>query len=177
MKQVNSDQKIYETNLNQTQNHYDMAMGLPSQVAPLNRLSEQEEEDDDADYDDDIEEGCEDDVMDNVSKNTTSTTSFTCYSSLGNSKLKNAYPCAADATATHSDTLRRRNVGVSVNGATKTKATKSKCVQFMPSTKLNDDPSYPTARLPAKFNKHSKPLKKIVFNGTFPIDDPYSSRF
>lgn len=180
-KQVISDQKTYEPN--QLQNHYEMATGLPpSQNAPLNRLSEQEEDDDDGDYDEDVEEGCGDDVMENVSKNTTSS-SFTCYSGSGNSKLKNAYPCASDVTSTYSDSLRKRNNATSVTGS-KIKATKSKSVQFVPSTKLNDDNNddddddllYPTTRSSAAF-KNTRSLRKIVFNGTFPIDDPYSSRF
>lgn len=131
-------------------------------MSPLNRLSEQEEDDDECDYDDDIEEGCEDDVMDNVSKNTTSI--YTCYSGLGDSKLR-AFSCATDDSTTCSQSLRKRNIVKSAS----TKTTKSKCVQFVTS-------SHSTKHSPA-LNVHSKPLKKIVFNGTFPIDDPYSSRF
>lgn len=169
-----------------------MSTGLQSQITSLNRLSEQEEEDDDVDgdYDDDIEEGCEDDVMDNVSKNTASP-SFACYSGMGNSKLKNAYPYrATDAPSpAHCDSLRKRNVATSITDPnTKAKTTKSKCVQFMPSAKFNDDNDdddddddhssrHSAARLSAQLNVRSKPMKKIVFNGTFPIDDPYSSRF
>lgn len=130
-------------------------------------MSEQEEDDDDGEYDDDIEEGCEDDVVDNVSKNTTSTT-YTCYSGgLGDSKLR-AYSCATDDAATCTNSLRKRNI---VKSASTKTTTKSKSVQFVTST--HSPKKYTSAEL----NVHSKPLKKIVFNGTFPIDDPYSSRF
>lgn len=118
---------------------------------PETALQSKTSEDDECDYDDDIEEGCEDDVLDNVSKNSTPT-SFSCYpsTSLSDSKLR------TDDSATHCNPLRKRNTVKS----TKTKATKSKCVQFVTTNEL-----------------YSKPLKKIVFNGTFPIDVPYSSRF
>lgn len=81
--------------------------------------------------------------------------------------------------------------------------TKVKSVQFMPSPKYenydqddvdedddedgNDDDNDNSSddddrrNRPRHFitrsNHRSNPLKKIVFNGTFPIDDPYSSRF
>lgn len=171
--QTNNDQKLFE--FNQPQSHFDMPTGLQSQITPLNRLSEQEEEDDDGDYDDDIEEGCEDDVMENVSKNPTSS-NFTCYSGRADSKL-NAYSSATDTTITRTDSLRRRNV------ATNAKNAKSKCVQFMPShnvndvNDVNDNSLRPNIYSSSEMNMHSRPLKKIVFNGTFPIDDPYSSRF
>lgn len=150
-----------------------MSTRLQSQIAPLHRLSEQEEEDDDGDYDDDdVEEGCEDDVIDNVSKKTTSST-FTCYSGPVDSKF-DAYSCATDAKITQNASLRRRNVTASAG----VKATRTKCVQFMPTPKLNDlSPTHSTTHSMEELNIHSKPLKKIVFNGTFPIDDPYSSRF
>lgn len=158
---------------------YEMpTMGLRSQMAhTLNRLSEQEEEDDDGDYDDDIEEGFEDDVLDNVSKNTTTTSSsFTCYSGPGDSKF-NAYKCATDTTTTTtqvSDSLRKRTNAASV----KVKSTKSKSVQFRASPEQRAGSPYSTNYVPAELNVHrTKPLKKIIFNGTFPIDDPYSSRF
>lgn len=159
MYEVKSSQSISETT----------SMELQPQLPVLNRLSEQEEydeddDDDEGDYDDNIEEGCVDHVMDNVSKNTTSTT-FACYpsSSLGDSKLK-AYSCDTDDSATYSNPLRKRNTAKSTN----TKSTKPKCVHFMTSS------SHSSAEMN---DVHSKPLKKIVFNGTFPIDVPYSSRF
>lgn len=149
-----------------------MPTSLHSHIAPLNRLSEQEEEEDDGDDDDDdVEDGCENDVMDNVSKNSTSS-NIPCYSGLGDSKL-NAYSCAADVKTTHSHSLRKRNNTASAS----TKSARSKCVQFVPSTKSSDQSSHSTMHSPAELNVHSKPLKKIIFNGTFPIDDPYSSRF
>lgn len=132
----------------------------------------QEEEDEDADYDDDIEEGCEEDVLDNVSKNAASST-FTCYSGPGDSKHR-AYSCATDATTIPSDSLRRRHNAASSKMKT---TTKTKCVQFMPTPNLIDDSSHSTIYSPAELNAYSEPLKKIIFNGTFPIDDPYSSRF
>lgn len=152
-----------------------MPPSLQSQITPLNRLSEQEEEDDDGDgdYDDDVEEGCEDDVVDNVSKHATSST-FSCNSAPGDSKV-NSYSFANDRTTIPTDSLRKR-----INAASsKTKTTKSKCVQFMPSPKrtIYESSSHSTIYSTAELNAPSKPLKKIIFNGTFPIDDPYSSRF
>lgn len=68
-----------------------------------------------------------------------------------------------------SDTLRKRFTTKNIE----TKTTKSKCVQFMPLPEFNDDDeSHHTP-----IHSLTKPLKKIIFNGTFPIDDPYSSRF
>lgn len=169
--QANNERNVYESK--QTQSHFDITTGLQSHHAPLNRLSEQEDEDDDGDYDDDdnVEEGYDDDLLDNVSKNTTSST-YTCYSGRGDSKI-NAYSCATDASSIHSDLLRKRNVA-SVASA----KIKSKCVQFMPSPKRNVHSSHSTrTNSPAELNVHSKPLKKIIFNGTFEIDEPYSSRF
>lgn len=135
-------------------------------------MSEQEEDDDDGDYDDDVEEGCEDDVMDNVSKNATSP-SFSCNSAPGDSKV-HSYSFANDTTSIRSNSLRKR-----INAASsKSKTTKSKCVQFMPSPKRTSyESSQSTIYSTAQLNAPSKPLKKIIFNGTFPIDDPYSSRF
>lgn len=147
---------------------------MQSQIAPLNRLSEQEEEDDDGDYDDDdVEEGCDDDVIDNVSKKTVTST-FARYSGPVSSKF-DAYVGGSDAKTTLSDSLRKRNV-TSSGGIKTIKTTRTKCVQFMPASTLNDHPSH-SARSTDELNVHSQPLKKIIFNGTFPIDDPYSSRF
>lgn len=167
---MSSERKeLYESN--QFQSHYDISTGLQSQMAPTNRLCEQEEEEEDAEYDDDIEEGCEDDLSDNVSKNTTSST-FTCNSGLGDSKLK-AYSCANVASTIYGDSLRKRNIATSANNQT----CKSKCVQFMPQHSINENSSHSTVHSSAELKVHSKHLKKIIFNGTFPIDDPYSSRF
>lgn len=153
----------------------------PQMLPTLNRLSEQEEDEDDGDGDgdgdyDDIEEGCEDDVLDNVSKNTATTSSEFKYH-CGPGVLKfNAKSCLTDTITPHaSATLRKRN---NATGA-KVEANKSKSVQFRQLPELNDDaPSRSTIYPSAELNEHhSKPLKKIIFNGTFPIDDPYSSRF
>lgn len=138
----------------------------------MNRLSEQEEDDDDdGDYDD-IEEGCEDELLDNVSKNTATTSSeYKCHTGPGDSKF-NAYSCTTDTITPHmSHSLRKR---CTASASAKVKTNKSKCVQFIRLPKRSDDDSPP----PSESNEHhSKPLKKIIFNGTFPIDDPYSSRF
>lgn len=168
---MSSERKeLYESN--QPQSHYGISTGQQPQMAPTNRLSEQEEEEEeDADYDDDIEEGCEEDLSDNVSKNTTSST-FTCYSGLGDSKLK-AYSCASVASTIYGDSLRKRNIATSANNQT----CKSKCVQFMPPHNMNENSSHSTVHSSAESKVYSKHLKKIIFNGTFPIDDPYSSRF
>lgn len=134
----------------------------------LNRLSEQEEDDEDGDYDD-IEEGCEDELLDNVSKHTATTSSeYKCHTGPGDSKF-NAFSCTADTITPHiSHSLRKRCTAASA----KVKTNKSKCVKFMQLPKQSDDSP------PAESNDlRYKPLKKIVFNGTFPIDDPYSSRF
>lgn len=166
---------MYETI--QTPRYFDNPTSLQSHSTPLNRLSEQEEEDDDGDYDDDdVEGGCEEDVMDNVSKKLISTSSnFACYSGLGQlgDSKHNAYSCATDVKTNYGSSLRKRNNTASAN----TKSTKSKCVHFMPTTKSNYKSPHRTLSSSAELNAHSKPLKKIVFNGTFPIDDPYSSRF
>lgn len=137
-------------------------------MSTLNRLSEQEEDDDDGDYDD-IEEGCEDDLLDNVSKNKVSTSSdLKCHTGPGDSTF-NVYSCTTDTITPHmSHSLRKRTNATSA----KVKPNKTKCVQFIKLPKRNDDSP------PSESNEHnSKPLKKIIFNGTFPIDDPYSSRF
>lgn len=144
----------------------------PHSLPTLNRLSEQEEDDDDdGDYDD-IEEGCEDDLLDNVSKHTVTTSSeFKCRTGPGDSKF-NAYSCTADTIPPHmSHSLRKRS---NAAASAKVKANKSKCVQFIQLPKRSDDDDSPPSELD---EHHSKPLKKIIFNGTFPIDDPYSSRF
>lgn len=150
----------------------------------LNRVSEQEEDDDDADDDDDDDDGggdydnhaSFDDMLDNVSRNTATTSSeFKCHSGPGDSKF-NTYSYTPDTMLPHvNDSLRKR-----CNAANSTaKTNKSKCVQFIKLPKRNDDDSpRSTIYSPAELNEHhSKPLKKIIFNGTFPIDDPYSSRF
>lgn len=149
--------------------HYNKAFGTqPHNLSTLKRLSEQEEDDDDGDYDD-IEEGCEDELLDNVSKNTATTSSeYKCHTGPGDPKF-NAYSCTTDTITPHkSHTLRKRCNAASA----KAKMNKSKCVKFIQLPKLCDDSP------PAESNDHhSKSLKKIIFNGTFPIDDPLSSRF
>lgn len=174
VKQTKINQTIYESD--EPPGYFDMSPRLQSHIAPLNRLSEQEEEDDDGDYDDDdVEEGCDDDVIDNVSKKTASST-YACYSGPVNSKF-DAYLGASDAKTIPSASLRKRNVTTS-DGVKTIKTTRTKCVQFMPAPTLNDHSSHSTAHNSTdELNVHSKPLKKIIFNGTFPIDDPYSSRF
>lgn len=140
----------------------------PHILPPLNRLSEQEEDDDDEDDGDygDIEEG---DDMDNVSKCAETTASeFKCHTGPGDSKF-NVYSCATDTLTPHANHSLRKRSNAAI---AKVKTNKSKCVKFIQLPKLNDDSP------PAELNEHhSKPLKKIIFNGTFPIDDPYSSRF
>lgn len=143
------------------QSHFGPTAELQSPNDILSRLSEQEEDDDDGADDDDEEE-----VVDNVSKNTLSST-FTCYSGRGDSNVSSR---ATDSTRASS--LRKRNVATSATPVRK--ANKSKCVHFMPSPKQTSA-HQPVIHSPAEFN--SRPLKRIVFNGTYPIDDPYSSRF
>lgn len=118
-------------------------------------------------------------MLDNVSKNTATTPSeFMCdRPGPGDSKF-NVYSCSTDdMPPLVSGLLRKRSNAASA----KFKANKSKCVQFIQLPKLNDDDddsASSTIYSPAELNEHhSKPLKKIIFNGTFPIDDPYSSRF
>lgn len=176
-KQMKINQTIYESK--EPPGYFDISSRMQSQIAPLNRLSEQEEEDDDGDYDDDddVEEGCDDDVIDNVVNNVskkTGTPTFTRYSGPVRTKF-DAYLGDSDAKTIPSDSLRKRNVSTS-GGIKSIKTARTKCVQFMPAPTLNDHPSHSTHSTD-ELNVHSKPLKKIIFNGTFPIDDPYSSRF
>lgn len=58
-------------------------------------------------------------------------------------------------------------------------ANRVKCAQFEPIPELEHctDSCHSSEQSLTKYNSKSKQLKKIVFNGTFPIDDPYSSRF
>lgn len=113
-------------------------------------------EDDERNYDD-FEENCGY-VLDNVSK--TSTT-FTCYpfTRLDDSKLR-THSCVIDDSATYINLLRKRIK------STNTKTSKRKNVQFVTTSQSAKHSSGATTN-----------LKKIVFNGTFPIDAPYSSRF
>lgn len=101
-------------------------------------------------------------MLDNVSKNTTPT-AFSYYSSMsvGKSKLR-TYLCDTDDPATYSNPLRNRNTVKFKNSKT-TFVTTSQHSNKLSSGEINEI--------------SSKPLKKIVFNGTYPIDVPYSSRF
>lgn len=58
-------------------------------------------------------------------------------------------------------------------------AKRVKCAQFEPIPEIENytDSCHSSEQSLTKYNSKSKQLKKIIFNGTFPIDDPYSSRF
>lgn len=155
--QTKCSQNIYEAN--PTQSNFEIS---------ATELQSKATEDAECDYDDDIEEGCVDDLLDNVSKISTPT-SFSCYpsTSVGDSKLK-TYCRDTDDSTPHNNPLRKRNIVKSTN----TKSTKSKCVQFLTTSHHSTEYSSGESN-----ELYSKPLKKIIFNGTFPIDAPYSSRF
>lgn len=142
---------------------------MQPQISPsLHRLSELEEDEEDGD-DDDVEEGCADDVLDNVSKNSTASSEFKCHAGAGVLKHM-TYSCTTD---TMPPLRKRRNVATAA-----VKMNKSKCVQFTQLPNRNDESPRSTLYSTADLSEqHSGPLKKIIFNGTFPIDDPYSSRF
>lgn len=163
----------YKTNIP----HIKPIAGTQPKILPtLNRLSEQEEDEDDGDYDD-IEEGCEDDLLDNVSRNTATTSSEFEYHSGRPSAMKfKSFARSNDTSNPYMrDSLRKRNTSASVKNKT---SNKSKCVQFVQLPELSDSSPHSTVYPSAELNeRHSIPLKKIIFNGTFPIDDPYSSRF
>lgn len=136
----------------------------------LNRLSEQEEDDDDEDDDDDgdYDNQTYDELLDNVSRITATTSSeFKCHTGADDSKIHTIPP------PMNASLRKRRNATSST-----ARAHSSKCVQFRKLPHRNDDSPRSTHYASAEMSEHhSKPLKKIIFNGTFPIDDPYSSRF
>lgn len=143
-----------------------------------------EEDDEDADDDDDSLQRGNDVSNVNAHRSMSMSVSSTCYSD------SLSYKRIAPGTMTNKsaptapyiphNSLRRRNVENKMHKM----ATKSKSVQFMPLPNVSDvenddnnDKHSPIGLIANKSSRYSKPLKKIVFNGTFPIDDPYSSRF
>lgn len=158
-------------------------MHLIKQNAPPESIEEDDEDDDD---DDDDSQQLGNDVSNvNAHKSMSMSVSTTCYSdSLPYKKIASDTMTTTSSVHTApfipNDSLRRRNVK---NVMHKT-ATKPKSVQFMPLPNISDDDDddnndedSPIGLMANISNQYSKPLKKIVFNGTFPIDDPYSSRF
>lgn len=156
-------------------------MHLINQNAPPESIEEDDEDDDD---DEDSEQGGNDVSKVCAPRSMSMSVSATCYSdSLTYKKISSGTMTTTSAYATPfvpNESLRRRNVK---NVMHKT-ATKAKCVQFMPLPNVSDhegddnnDEDSSIGLITKKSSHYSKPLKKIVFNGTFPIDDPYSSRF
>lgn len=153
-------------------------MHLINQAAQPESIEEDDEDDDD---DDDSEQ----DGNDVSNRSMSMSVSTTCYSdSLTYKKI--GLGTMKTTTSAHktpfipNESLRRRNV----KNVMHKPATKTKCVQFMPLPNVSDDEDIdnndedsPIGLIANRSSHYSKPLKKIVFNGTFPIDDPYSSRF
>lgn len=147
-------------------------MHLINQTTPPEPIEEDDEDDDD-----------DDDSENDVSRSMSMSVSTTCYSdSLTNKKIGLGTMTTTSAHKTPivpNESLRRRNVKNVIHKP----ATKTKCVQFMPLPNVSDDEDIDNndedsaGRIAKRSSQYSKPLKKIVFNGTFPIDDPYSSRF
>lgn len=131
-----------------------------------------EEDDEEGDYDDEEDLDCTDNVN-NVSNKNATTLSTECYSESLTFKVASGATKTATTTIS-TDSLRRRNVNK--REAIYKSATKPKSVQFMPLPEFDDDEILDSANQVLK-QSQAKPLKKIIFNGTFPIDDPYSSRF